>query len=201
MPFGLCNAPGSFQRCMMGIFSDMIEKIMEIFMDDFSVFGDSYEGCLENLRRVLERCEEKILVLNWEKCHFMVTQKNRGRQGPKVELISNLPTPKCVKDIQSFLGHARFYRRFIKDFNAIARPLCSLLAKDVIFEWSQACEVAFEKLKSVLVSPPIMRPSIWDLPFKIMCDVSDYVVGVVLGQREDKKPFVIYYDSKTLDST
>ena len=69
MPFGLCNAPGTFQRCMMGIFSDMIEIILEIFMDDFSVFGDSYKGCLENLRKVLERCQEKNLVLNWEKCH------------------------------------------------------------------------------------------------------------------------------------
>ena len=73
MPFRLCNAPGTFQRCMMGIFSDMIEHILEIFMDDFSVFGDSYEGSLENLRRVLERCKEKNLVLNWEKCHFRVT--------------------------------------------------------------------------------------------------------------------------------
>ncbi|KAG5532462.1 hypothetical protein RHGRI_026932 [Rhododendron griersonianum] len=73
MPFGLCNAPGTFSRCMMGIFSDMIEKIVEVFMDDFSVFGDSFEACLENLERVLARCEEKNLVLNWEKCHFMVT--------------------------------------------------------------------------------------------------------------------------------
>ena len=73
MPFGLCNAPGTFQRHMMGIFSDMIEVILEIFMDDFSIFVDSYEGCLENLHRVLERCQEKNLVLNWEKCHFMVT--------------------------------------------------------------------------------------------------------------------------------
>ena len=66
MPFGLCNAPGTFQRCMMGIFGDMIEIILEIFMDDFSVFGDSFENCLENLRKVLERCQEKNLVLNWE---------------------------------------------------------------------------------------------------------------------------------------
>ena len=103
---------------MMAIFSDMIEKIMEIFMDNFSVFGDSYEGCRESLRRVLERCEEKNLVLNWEKCHFMVTQgivlghvmSKEGIEVDKaiVELISNLPTPKCVKDIQSFLGHAGF---------------------------------------------------------------------------------------------
>ena len=180
-------------------------------MDDFSVYGDSYEGCLENLRRVLERCEKKNIVLNWEKCHFMVTQgivlrhvvSNEGIEVDKAkfELISNLPTPKCVKDIRSFLGHAGFYRRFIKNFNAIASPLCSFLTKDVIFEWSQACEKTFEKLKSMLVSPPIMQPSIWDFPFEIMCDDSDYAVGAVLGQREDKKPFVIYYASKTLDSS
>ena len=178
IPFGLCNAPGTFQRCMMGIFSDMIELILEIFMDDFSVFGDSYEGCLENLRKVLKRCQEKNLVLNWEKCHFMVTQgivlghivskKGIEVDEAKVELISNLQTPKCVRDIRSFLGHARFYRRFIKDFSAIAHPLCNLLAKDVPFVWSQACEAAFDKLKTMLVSPPIMRSPNWDLPFEIL---------------------------------
>ena len=211
MPFGLCNAPGTFQRCMMGIFSDMIEIILEIFMDDFSIFGDSFENCLENLRKVLERCQEKNLVLNWEKCHFMVTQgivlgHIVSKDGievdkAKVELISNLPTPKCVRDIRSFLGHAGFYRRFIKDFSAIARPLCTLLAKDVPFTWSQACDIAFTELKKMLVSPPIMRSPNWDLPFEIMCDASDYAIGAVLGQREDKKAFVIYYASKTLDST
>ena len=118
----------------------------------------------------------------------------------KVELISNLPTPKCVKYIRSFLGHAVFYRRFIKNFSAIACPLCNFLAKDVTFEWSQACEAAFDKLKTMLVSPPIMRSPNWDLPFEIMCDASDYAIGAVLGQREDKKEFVIYYASKTLDS-
>ena len=210
MPFGLCNAPGTFQRCMMGIFSDMIEIILEIFMDDFSIFGDSFESCLENLRKVLERCQEKNLVLNWEKCHFMVTKgivlgHIVSKDGievdkAKVELISNLPTPKCVRDIRSFLGHAGFYRRFIKDFSAIARPLCTLLAKDVPFTWSQACDTAFAKLKNMLVSPPIMRSPNWDLPFEIMCDASDYAIGAVLEQREDKKAFVIYYASKTLDS-
>ena len=211
MPFGLCNALGTFQLCMMGIFSDMIELILEIFMDDFSVFGDSYQGCLENLRKVLERCQEKNLVLNWEKCHFMVTQgivlghivskKGIEVDKAKAKLISNLPTPQCVKYIRSFLGHAGFYRRFIRDFSAIARPLCNLLAKDVPFAWSQACEDAFDKLKTMLVSPPIMRSPNWELPFEIMCDASDYAIGAVLGQREDKKAFVIYYASKTLDST
>ena len=73
MPFGLCNAPATFQRCMLSIFSDMVERILEVFMDDFSVFGDSFDDCLSNLKKVLTRCEEKNLVLNWEKCHFMVT--------------------------------------------------------------------------------------------------------------------------------
>ena len=74
MPFGLCNAQATFQRCMTTIFSDLIENIMEVFMDDFSVFGDSFELCLSNLNRVLKRCEEANLILNWEKCHFMVEE-------------------------------------------------------------------------------------------------------------------------------
>ena len=150
-------------------------------------------------------------MLNWEKCHFMVTQgivlgHTVSREGievdkAKVELISNLPTPKCVKDIWSLLGHAGFYRRFIRDFSAIAHPLCNFLAKDVTFEWSQACEAAFDKLKTMLLSPPNMRSPNWELLFEIMCDASDYAIGVVLGKKEDKKAFVIYYASKTLDST
>ena len=176
-----------------------------------SQFLETHMRDVENLCKVLERCQEKNLVLNWEKCHFMVTQgivlghivsKNGIEMDKaKVELISNLPTPKCVRDIRSFLGHAGFYRRFIKDFSAIARPLCNLLAKDVPFTWSQACEAAFDKLKTMLVSPSIMRSPNWNLPFEIMCDTSDYAIGAVLGQREDKKAFVIYYASKTLDSS
>ncbi|XP_058216884.1 uncharacterized protein LOC131327767 [Rhododendron vialii] len=209
MPFGLCNAPGTFSRCMMGIFSDMIEKILEVFMDDFSVFGDSFDACLENLEKVLTRCEEKNLVLNWEKCHFMVTHgivlghivSSKGIEvdKAKIDLIATLPTPKCVKDIRSFLGHAGFYRRFIKDFSAISRPLCHLLSKDAPFEWTPACEEAFKKLKSSLTSPPIVQTPDWNLPFELMCDASDYVVGAVLGQRKDKNPYVIYYSSKTLN--
>ena len=98
------------------------------------------------------------------------------------------------------MGHDGFYRRFVKDFSAIARPLCNLLAKDVPFAWSQACEAAFDKLKTMLVSPPIMRSPNWNLPFEIMCGANDYAIGAVLGQREDKKAFVIYYANKTLDS-
>ncbi|WP_420066840.1 reverse transcriptase family protein, partial [Salmonella enterica] len=74
MPFGLCNAPGTFQRCMMAIFSDFIEEIMEVFMDDFSVYGTNFDSCLTNLSKILQRCADNDLVLNWEKCHFMVQE-------------------------------------------------------------------------------------------------------------------------------
>ena len=86
----------------------------------------------------------------------IVSKKGIKVDKAKVELIYNLPTPNCVRDTRSFLGHPGFYRRFIKDFSAIARPLCNLLAKDVAFAWSQACEAAFDKLKIMLVSPLIM---------------------------------------------
>jgi hypothetical protein len=209
MPFGLCNAPATFQRCMISIFSDMVERIMEIFMDDFSVFGASFQECLDHLTLVLVRCKEKNLVLNWEKCHFMVKQgivlghviSQRGIEvdKAKVDLISNLPPPRTVKEIRSFLGHAGFYRRFIKDFSKIARPLCKLLAKETPFEFNEECLKAFGALKEILTSTPVIRPPIWGEPFEIMCDASDYAVGAVLGQRIEKLPHVIYYASRTLN--
>ena len=136
MPFRLCNAPGTFQRCMMAILSDMVERTIEVFMDDFSVVGLSFDDCLENLRVVLRICEETNLVLNWEKCHFMVREgivlghkiSARGIEVDiaKVEVIEKLPPPISVKGIRSFLGHVGFYRRFIKDFSKIAKPLSNL---------------------------------------------------------------------------
>jgi hypothetical protein len=98
----------------------------------------------------------------------------------KVDLISNLPPPRTVKEICSFLGHARFYRRFIKDFCKITRPLCTLLAKETPFEFDEECLKAFGALKEILTSTPIIRPPNWGEPFKIMCDASNYAVGAVL---------------------
>ncbi|CAA7053987.1 unnamed protein product [Microthlaspi erraticum] len=113
--------------------------------------------------------------------------------------MTNLQPPKTVKDIRSFLGHAGFYRRFIKDFSQIARPLTRLLCKDINFEFTEECHKAFTKIKEALVSAPVVQPPNWELPFEIMCDASDYAVGAVLGQRKDKKLHVIYYASRTLD--
>nr|GEU38074.1 reverse transcriptase domain-containing protein [Tanacetum cinerariifolium] len=116
MPFGLCNAPDTFQRCIMAIFHDMIEQTMEVFMDDFLVFGDSFSTCLTNLEKMLKRCEDIKLALNWEKSHFMVKQgivlghkiskKGIEVDKAKIEVISKLPHPTTVKGIRSFLRHA-----------------------------------------------------------------------------------------------
>ena len=209
MPFGLCNAPATFQRAMMAIFSDFIENEVEIFMDDFSVYGTCFDSCLTNLCKILQKCEEVNLILNWEKCHFMVqegvvlghvvTSKGIEVDKAKVEVIEKLDIPTNVKGVRSFLGHAGFYRRFIKDFSKIAKPLTNLLIKDSDFVFTDDCVKSFCSLKKALISAPILQPPDWSLPFELMCDASDYAVGAVLGQRKDKKPCAIYYASKVLD--
>ena len=209
MPFGLCNAPSTFQRCMMAIFSDMVEKTIEIFMDDFSVMGNSFDNCLANLRAVLARCEETNLVLNWEKCHFMVQEgivlghriSARGIEvdRAKIEAIEKLPPPSLVKGIQSFLGHAGFYMRFIKDFSQIAKPLSNMLVQGIPFDFDSQCLQAFTVLKDKLISAPIVVAPDWSFPFELMCDASDYAIGAVLGQKREKIFQVIYYASMTLN--
>jgi hypothetical protein len=209
MPFGLCFAPATFQRCMMSIFSNMVDKFIEVFMDDFSIFGSNFDECHHHLKSVLKRCEECNLVLNREKCHFMVQQdivlghsiSNKGIEVDKarIDIISKLPPPMTTKGVRSFLGHAGFYRRFIKDFSKISRPLCALLAKNTKFEWSNECMEAFNTLKKLLTSAPIIMAPDWSLPFELMCDASDFALGAILGQRINKVPRAIYYTSRTLN--
>jgi hypothetical protein len=143
------------------------------------------------------------------KCHFMVKQgivlrhviSERGIEvdKAKVETVKRLPPPMDVKSLRSFLGHARFYRRFIKDFSKITKPLTHLLQKDVTFDFDEKCLEAFRTLKSALVSDPIIQPPDWSQPFEIMCDASDYVVGAVLGERMEGRVHAVYYASKTLN--
>jgi hypothetical protein len=117
----------------------------------------------------------------------------------KVETVEQLPPLMDVKSLRSFLGHAGFYRRFIKDFSKITKPLTHLLQQDVAFDFDEKCLAAFRTLKSALVSAPIIQPSDWSQPFEIMCDASDYAVGAVLGQRKEGRVHVVYYASKTLN--
>ncbi|GJT72678.1 reverse transcriptase domain-containing protein [Tanacetum coccineum] len=166
MPFGLCNTSATFQRCMLAIFHDMIEESVEVFMDDFSVFGNSFDTCLNNLDKMLQRCKEAHLVLNWEKSHFMVKEEivlghkvsSAGLEvdKAKIDVILKLPPPTNIKGVRSFLGHAGFYQFFIKDFSKIARPLTKLLEKDTPFEFDNECQKAFELLKEKLTCAPVI---------------------------------------------
>nr|GFA34403.1 retrovirus-related Pol polyprotein from transposon 17.6 [Tanacetum cinerariifolium] len=168
MPFGLCNAPGTFQRCMLDIFHDMVEKTMEVFMDDFSVFGNSFENCLSRLDKMLQRCEDTNLCLNWEKSHFMfkegivlghkISKNGIEVEKAKVDVIAKLPHPKTFKD----------------------------------------CIKAFQTLKKKLTEAPILIAPNWDLPFELMCDASNFTIGAVLGQRHEKHFKPIHYASKTM---
>ncbi|KAK8574820.1 hypothetical protein V6N12_062498 [Hibiscus sabdariffa] len=172
MPFGLCNAPATFQRCMLAIFSDMVEEFLEVLMDDFSVLGETFDSFLGNLAKVLKRCEEADLVLNWEKCHFMVNEgtvlghkiSSKGIEvdKAKVEVFEKLPPPTNVKGIRSFLGHQN-------------QP----------FVFDKECQSAFEELKMRLISAPVVVPPYWTSPFELMCDASDHAVGAAFGQRRD----------------
>ncbi|RDY13989.1 Retrovirus-related Pol polyprotein, partial [Mucuna pruriens] len=176
MPFGLCNTP-------------------------------------KNLSKVLTRCIDTNLVLNFEKWHFMVTEEivlghlvsNRSIEvdKSKIDIITSLPNPTSVREVCSFLGHAGFYRRFIKNFNKIALPLSKLLQKDVKFKFDQPCIKSFQELKTRLTSTPILQAPNWDLPFELMCDASNSSLGVVLGQRAGvgKPVYVIAYASRTMDPT
>ncbi|GJZ73784.1 reverse transcriptase domain-containing protein [Tanacetum coccineum] len=182
---------------------------MEVFMDDFSVFGNSFENCLSRVDKMLQRCEDTNLCLNWEKSHFMVKEgivlgHKISKNGievdkAKVDVIAKLPHPTTVKGVWSFLGHAGFYRRFIKDFSKISRPMTHLLEKNTPFIFSNECIQAFEMLKKKLTEAPILIAPDWDLPFELMCDASDFAIGAVLGQRHEKHFRPIHYASKTMN--
>nr|GEY52916.1 reverse transcriptase domain-containing protein [Tanacetum cinerariifolium] len=173
IPFGLCNAPGTFQRCMTAIFHDMIEQTIE------------------------------------EKSHFMVKEgivlghkilkKRTEVDKAKIEVISKLPHPTTIKRIRSFLGHAGFYRRFIKHFSKISKPMTHLLEKNSPFIFSNECIQSFRTLKEKLTEALILIALNWDQPFELICDASDYAVGAVLGQRVEKHFWPIHYASKTMN--
>ncbi|RDY04484.1 Retrovirus-related Pol polyprotein, partial [Mucuna pruriens] len=184
---------------MTSIFSNQLQQCMEVFMDDFTVYADSFNACLENLSKVLTRCIDTNLVLNFEKCHFMVTKgivlghlvSNKGIEvdKAKVDIITSLPNPTSMREVCSFSGHVGFYRRFIKNFSKIVLPLSKLLKKD--------------ELKNRLTSTSILQAPNWELPFELMCDASNLALGAILGQRVGvgKPVHVIAYASRTMDPT
>ena len=150
----------------MSMFLDLVEEIIEIFMDDFFVYGSSFESCLETLEVVLKRCKEKNMALNLEKCHFMVTEgivlghkilaAGLEVDKAKVYMFINLMPLTTVKGIIIFQGNVGFYRRFIKDFSKIEKPLCKLLEKYAKFEFDEAYRISFKEIKASLIIAPFM---------------------------------------------
>ncbi|RDX76477.1 Retrovirus-related Pol polyprotein from transposon 17.6, partial [Mucuna pruriens] len=170
---------------------------MEVFMDDFMVYVDSFAACIGNLSKVLTRCIATNLVLNFEKCYFMVTEEivlghlvsNRGIEvnKSKIDIITSLPNPTSVWEVCSFLGHARSSRRFIKNF--------------MEFKFDQPCVEAFQELKNQLTFVPILQAPNWNYPFELMYDASNSTLGAILGQkgRTGKPVHMIAYVSSTMD--
>jgi hypothetical protein len=211
LPFGLCNAPATFQRVVLAIFSDLTHDCVEVYMDDFTVYGDDFQQALDNLEKVLIRCKETNLSLSHEKSRMMLTEgivlghhiSGTGiRVDPaKIDIISQIKIPSSQKEVRIFLGHVGYYRRFIQNFTNLVAPLFKLLAKEVEFCWNEQCQISFEILKTKLSSAPVLRGPNWSLPFHICTDASDTTLGVVLGQREGQIPYAIYFVSKNLSPT
>jgi len=212
MPFGLCNAPATFQRLVMSIFSDLLYKSMTVFIDDFSTQSD-VDSHLQLVRESLERCKKARMALNPDKTYlalcrgvllgYVVSKEGREPEPEKIKVILELKPPTSVKEVQRVLGHTGWYRELIEDYATITTPITSLQRKGTKFKWTRECDKAFETLKKKLSSYPVLRSPRWDLPFHIYCDASNLAVGSILCQLVDGpgrgKDHPIAYASRQLN--
>jgi hypothetical protein len=208
MPFGLCNAPGTFQRLMMDIFKDFLRHFLEVFIDDFAVFSNN-EDHLEYLRKTFQRCRETNLKLHPGKCFFGMSSGILlghivGPHGlqvdmDKVKTMLALLAPSNVKEIRGFLGCVGYYRRFIEGDAKRAIPLTELLKKDTEFEWTGNRQKAFEDLKIQLVTAPILSSPDWTKDFHVTIDASGWCLGSILWQYDaERRECPVYYASRQM---
>ena len=206
MPFGLASAPATFERLMEKVLAGLHWKICLVYLDDIIVFSRSFESHIENLGEVLSRIQEAGLKVAPHKCQLFRKEvqylghvvSNEGiRTDPKkTEAIVNWPQPQCVRDVRSFVGLCSYYRRFVKGFADIARPLHRLAEKGKPFQWNSDCKDSFEKLKAVLTSPPILAYPSQQGDYIIDADASNQAIGAVLSQKQDGEERVIAYYSR-----
>jgi len=209
MPFGLCNAPGTFQREMNRIFLPLIGKCMFIYIDDLIIFSSSLNTHITDLQRVFEIIKENGLKINLEKCNFFKESVELLGHTVTIEGISPIPEktkvivewlpPTNVKQLQSFLGSVGYYRKFIANFASLAKPLFILLKKGNEFLWGNEQQESFEELKKRLITAPILVMPDYNKQFLIRTDASKDGVGGVLIQKDDlgnEKP--IHFISRTL---
>ncbi len=209
MPFGLCNAPATFQRLMDAVLAGLQWSSCLVYIDDTVIPGKSFPAHLTKLRSVFDRLKEAGLKLKPGKCRLCLHKVNflghivsaDGIQTDtqKTERVSTWPTPTSQKEVQQFLGLASYYRRFVKDFAAIAKPLYQLTEKTAKFLWSEDAQAAFDELRQRLVSALTLCFPDYSLPFILDTDASDVGIGAVLSQRHnDGSERVIAYASRTL---
>jgi len=212
MFFGLTNSPAIFQTMMNDIFRDLINKgDVTTFIDDVLVGTETEEGHDELVEEILRRLEEHDLYVKLEKCEWkvrevgflgVVIEPDGIKMERKVRGVLEWPTPKCVKDVQKFLGLANYYRRFVKDFAEITRPMHRLVWKQERWNWGSEQEEAFRRLKEIFMLEPVLAAPDLDKDMRVEADASDYVTGGVLSMKcEDKRWRLVAYISKSLSNT
>jgi len=213
MFFGLTNSPATFQTIMNDIFRDLINKgDVATFIDDVLVGTEMEEGHDELVEEILKRLEEHDLYVKPEKCEWKVKEVGFlgvviGPDGIKMESekvrgVLEWPAPKCVKDVQKFLGLVNYYRRFLKDFVEIARPMHRLVQKQEKWNWGGEQEEAFRRLKEIFTLEPVLAAPNLDKEMRVEADVSDYTTGGVLSIKcEDERWRLVAYISKSLSDT
>lgn len=210
LPFGLSNAPTSFQSLMDRVLKDVLNKFVFVYLDDILVIGRTFEEHQANLKKVFELLHEANLLLNWEKCFFLrpeveylgfVVGSGQIKVSPKkISSVQSFPPPKTVTQVKSFLGLCSFYRRFIPNFSDLASPITSLTKKGVPFVWSEKQQVAFNQIKRKLISAPVLHCPDFSQRFEIQTDASNVGLGAVLVQRINDEECVVSYASRTLSN-
>lgn len=209
MPFGLTNAPSAFQHLMNDVFREHLDHFVVVYLDDILVYSSSPDEHVEHVRKVLSLLRANNLYAKASKCTFGVPEVeflgylvgiNGLRMDPtKVQTVVDWPIPRHVKAVQSFLGFANFYRRFIRDYSKVVSPLTALTKKDSAFTWSDKCQSAFESLKTRFTSAPILRHFDPNATTYLETDASDYAIGTILSQNgEDGLLHPIAFDSRKL---
>ena len=209
MPFGLCNAPATFERLMSQVMRGLHWKRCLVYIDDILVFGNDFESALHSLELVLIRVAEYGLQLKSTKCNLFRSSVPFlghivGRAGlecdpNKVSAVANWIPPSKIKGVRELLGFTGYYRRFVPDYSTVAQPLVRLLGKDCKFKWTDACQDAFMALRALLIKAPVLAFPKEDLPYIVDTDTSDYGIGGVLSQCIEGTEHVIAYYSKSLN--
>ena len=209
MPFGLCNAPATFECLMSQVMPGLHWKRCLVYIDDILVFGNDFESALHSLELVLTRVAEYGLQLKSTKCNLFRTSVPFlghivGRAGlecdpNKVSAVANWIPPSTIKGVHEFLGFTGYYRRFVPDYSTVAQPLVRLLGKDCKFKWTDTCQDAFKALRALLIKAPVLAFPKEDLPYIVDTDASDYGIGGVLSQFIEGTEHVIAYYSKSLN--